>query len=35
MNATNGISTKCGDNFIHKYYAPFLSSNNHEAVSSG
>ena len=22
-------------NFIHKYYAPFISSNNHEYVSSG
>ena len=22
------------DNFIHKYYAPFLSSNNHSDVSS-
>ena len=23
------------ENFIHEYYAPFLSSNNHEDVSSG
>ena len=23
------------ETFIHKYYAPFLSSNNHEDVSSG
>ena len=23
------------DNIIHKYYAPFLSSKNHEDVSSG
>ena len=22
------------DNFMHKYYTPFLSSNNHEDVSS-
>ena len=22
-------------NFIHKYYAPFLQSNNHEDISSG
>ena len=23
------------DNYIHKYYAPFLSSKNHDDVSSG
>ena len=35
MNATNDISMNDDDNFIHKYYAPFLLSNNHEYVSSG
>ena len=35
INATNDISMNDDDNFIHKYYAPFLSSNNHEDVSSG
>ena len=23
------------ENFIHKYYAPFLPSNNHKYISSG
>ena len=35
INATNEISMNYDDNYIHKYYAPFLSSNNHEDVSSG
>ena len=35
INATNYISMNDDDNFIHKYYAPFLSSNKHEDVSSG
>ena len=34
-NATNDISMKNYDNFIHKYYAQFLSSKNHEDISSG
>ena len=35
INETNDISMNDDDNFIHKYYAPFLSSKNHEDVSSG
>ena len=35
INAINDISIKDDDNFIHKYYAPFLSSKNHEDVFSG
>ena len=35
INATNDISMNDDYNFIHKYYAPFLSSNNHEDISSG
>ena len=35
INATNNISMNDDDNFIHKYYAPFLSSNKYEDVSSG
>ena len=35
INTTNDISMNYDDNFIHKYYAPFLSSNNYEDVSSG
>ena len=35
MNETNGISMNEDGNFIHKYYAPFLISNNNEDVSSG
>ena len=31
----NEISMNDDDNFIHKYYAPFLSSKNHEYVYSG
>ena len=34
-NANNDISINDDDNFINKYYAPFLSSKNHEDVSSG
>ena len=34
INATNDISINDDDNFIHKYYASFLSSKNHEGVSS-
>ena len=33
INATNDLSMKYYVNFIHKYYAQFLSSNNHEDVS--
>ena len=35
INATNYISINDDDNFNHKYYEPFLSSKNHEDVSSG
>ena len=35
INGTNEIYIYDEDNFIHKYYAPFLSSNNYENVSSG
>ena len=35
INATNDICMNDDENFIHKYYAPFLSSKNHEDVSSG
>ena len=34
-NETNDISKNDDDKIFHKYYAPFLSSNNHEDVSSG
>ena len=34
-NETNYISMNDDDTFIQKYYAPFLSSNNHEDASSG
>ena len=34
VNTTNDISMNYDENFIHKYYAPFLSSKNHEDVSS-
>ena len=30
INSTNDISMNDDDNYIHKYYAPFLSSKNHE-----
>ena len=35
INAKNEISMNYDDNYIHKYYAPFLSSKNHEDVSYG
>ena len=35
INETNGISINDNENCIHKYYAPFLSSNNSEDVSYG
>ena len=35
INATNDISMKDDDNFIHKYYAPFLSSKKHDNMYSG
>ena len=35
VNANNYISGNNEDNFIHKYYIPFLPSNNHEDVSYG
>ena len=35
INETNDISVNDDDNYIQKYYAPFLSSNIHEDVSSG
>ena len=30
INATNDTSMNNDDNYMHKYYAPFLSSNNHK-----
>ena len=35
INETNDTSMNDDGNFIHKYYAPFLSSKNNEDVSSG
>ena len=35
INRTNDISMNDDEIFIHKYYAPFLSSKNHEDMSSG
>ena len=35
INGTNYISINDDGNVIHKYYAPFLPSKNHEDVSSG
>ena len=35
INANNDISINDDDSYIHNYYAPFLSSNNHEDLSSG
>ena len=32
---TNDISMNDNETFIHKHYAPFLTSNNNEDVSSG
>ena len=34
INETNEISMNDDDNYIHKYYATFLSSNIHEYISS-
>ena len=33
INKTNDMSMNDDDNFIHEYYAPFLSWNNHEYAS--
>ena len=35
INITNDISMNYYEHFIHKYYAPFLPSNNNKYVSSG
>ena len=35
INESTDIYMNEDDNFIHKYYASFLSSKNHEYVSSG
>ena len=35
INANNDLSMNDYDNFMHKHYAQFPSSNNHEGVSSG
>ena len=35
INATNGIFINDDDNYMHKYYAPYLSSKNNEDLSSG
>ena len=32
IKATNDLSMNDDDNFIHIYYAPFLSSENHEDI---
>ena len=34
INETNDISINYDENYIHTYYAQFLSSKNHEYVSS-
>ena len=34
INGTNDISMNDDENFIHKYYAPFLQSKNNEDLSS-
>ena len=34
INGTNDISMNDDENVIHKYYAPFLPSKNHEYISS-
>ena len=34
INATNDISMKDDDNFIHKYYAPYISLKNRKYVYS-
>ena len=35
INETNDISMNDDQEHIHKYYPPFLFSNNHEVISSG
>ena len=35
INGTNDISMNDDETFIHKYYSPFLPSENNEDVSSG
>ena len=35
INATTDIYINYDEDFIHKDYAPFVLSNNHEDVSSG
>ena len=35
INAINDISMNYGENYMHKYYAPFLSSKNHADIFSG
>ena len=35
INANNDIYVNDDDKYIHKYYAPFLSSKNHEYMFSG
>ena len=35
INETNHISMNDDNNYIHKYYAPFLSSKNHKDISLG
>ena len=34
INETNDISMNFDENYMQKYYAPILSSNNHEDISS-
>ena len=34
INSTNNVSMNEDDKYNYKYYAPFLSSKNHEDVSS-
>ena len=33
INATNDITINDDENFINKYYAPFILSNNHKDIS--
>ena len=35
INASNDLSMNYDDNYVHKYYAPFVSSTNHQGVFSG
>ena len=35
IDETNYIPTNDDENYMHKYYVPFLSSNNHEYLSYG